>query len=249
MAGQEARDARDAGIATAEAHADRINPTWRDLAYAELVAYAQRTPVFTIEQLRGSLNGRLENPPSLRAWGGIAQRAVRAGVIVHHGWREAENPACHCGEVRVWRSTKFVAGLPFKLVDTAPSAEFGDTVNAGVSLAFVRDLEDRLAVAETALRHVYQNLLLIAPGALWRVQHQSVYAACRDGIARVAKVPSDVVQDVAEEAALQRRYERDVVPPPGEAWLPPERPKALELIVSTAQYGEIRRALVGGANA
>jgi hypothetical protein len=206
MPNTEAIAARDAGIATAVEHADRIDPTWRFRAYDALERYAKTHPTFTIEQLRASLNGSLEDPPSLRAWGGIAQRAARVGLIEHHGWQPAENPDCHCGEVRVWRSRLCPAPAtshrtPFRLVDTERSAEFGDMTNAGVSVAFVKDLERRLAITNTALRHVYQTLLLVPHGNAWRIRHQSVYAACRD---------PQVVQDVAEEAAAQRRVERGV---------------------------------------
>lgn len=100
---QTAVEARDAGIAVAVEHADRVHPSWRERAYDALVAYAATHPTFTIEQLRADVGATLEDPPSQRAWGGIAQRAQRAGLIEHHGWTQADNPACHCGEVRIWR--------------------------------------------------------------------------------------------------------------------------------------------------
>lgn len=113
MTTQEARDARDEGIAAAADHADRINPKWQDLAYAALCAYAEHHPTFTIEQLRRDLNGTLVDPPSLRAWGAVAQRAQRSGIVRHDSWTEADDPAVHCNTIRVWRST---------LVTTPPPA-------------------------------------------------------------------------------------------------------------------------------
>lgn len=104
MANTEARDARDNGIATASNHADRIDPTWRERAYNALVEHAKTHPTFTIEQLRAAAGPTLEDPPSLRAWGGVAQRAQKSGILEHHGWIPSENPACHTGEVRVWKS-------------------------------------------------------------------------------------------------------------------------------------------------
>lgn len=107
MANQAARNARDQGIATAIQHAERINPEWPELAYNALVEYAKTRETFTIEQLRVHLGATLAEPPSRRAWGPIAQKAQKAGILEHHGWQEADNPDCHCGEVRVWRSTTY----------------------------------------------------------------------------------------------------------------------------------------------
>lgn len=104
MANTEARAARDNGIATASNRADRIDPTWRERAYNALVEHAKTHPTFTIEQLRAAAGPTLEDPPSLRAWGGVAQRAQKSGILEHHGWIPSENPACHTGEVRVWAS-------------------------------------------------------------------------------------------------------------------------------------------------
>lgn len=125
MAGQEARDARDAGIATAAAHADAVSERWTDRAYLALVEHAQRHPVFTIEQLRAAVCGKLEEPPSRRAWGSVARRAAAAGIIAPHGYAAAEDPDVHCNLVTLWRSTKFTADVvpkrtPFRLVDTGP---------------------------------------------------------------------------------------------------------------------------------
>lgn len=120
MSSNEARDARDAGIQTATDHADRVCPEWKEQAYQAIVAYATTHPTFTIEQLRQSLNGQLADPPSLRAWGGIAQRARRAGIVEHFGWTEAEDPAVHCNVIRVWKSLTCPRPSPYmsiKLTD------------------------------------------------------------------------------------------------------------------------------------
>jgi hypothetical protein len=104
MTNTEARAARDAGIATAAAHADRIDPTWRQRAYDALVAYASRhRDGFTIEQVRQSLGAELELPPSLRAWGAIALRAQREGIIERAGFTEATDPKVHLNLVTLWR--------------------------------------------------------------------------------------------------------------------------------------------------
>lgn len=127
----EARDARDNGIATASNHADRIDPTWRERAYNALVEHAKTHPTFTIEKLRAALGPTLEDPPSLRAWGGVARRAQTAGIIEHHGWTEADNPDCHCGEVRVWRSR--IGPMTATEANTSREALFERAEAAGVA--------------------------------------------------------------------------------------------------------------------
>jgi hypothetical protein len=98
------RQAAQAGIDVAIEHADRVAPEWRHLAYDALVAYARRHDTFTIEQLREHLNGKLADPPSLRAWGGIARKAQHAGIIAHGGFVEATATNVHANVVTLWRS-------------------------------------------------------------------------------------------------------------------------------------------------
>jgi hypothetical protein len=98
------RQAAQAGIDVAIEHADRVAPEWRHLAYDALVEFAKTQPTFTIEQLREHLNGKLADPPSLRAWGGIARKAQHAGIIEHGGFVEATATNVHANVVTLWRS-------------------------------------------------------------------------------------------------------------------------------------------------
>lgn len=158
MSSNEARDARDAGIQTATDHADRVCPEWKEQAYQALVAYATTHPTFTIEQLRQSLNGQLADPPSLRAWGGIAQRARRANIIEHFGWTEAEDPAVHCNVIRVWKS--LIAqqrGRQFleELARGDRPSPWGDAVVRGSE---VRQLREKLAAVIAAAEPFAENV-------------------------------------------------------------------------------------------
>jgi hypothetical protein len=101
-----ARAERDAAIQRAQEHADRVEPSWSDSAYALLQDYARRTPSFTAEAFRlyverGNL---LPVPPDKRAWGGTFQRASRARLIKREGFVQATDPRVHCNIVALWRS-------------------------------------------------------------------------------------------------------------------------------------------------
>lgn len=110
MSSNEARVARDHGIQTAGEHADRISPDWQERAYLALVDFARRTPSFTVEQLRAAVADTLEEPPSLRAWGGIVRRAAHARIVEKMGYVEAEAENVHCNLVTVWRSCIYSIG-------------------------------------------------------------------------------------------------------------------------------------------
>lgn len=103
-----ARAARDDGIRRAAQHAEDVTPKWGDRAYAVLIDYLTKPPAFTdcftSEQVRehGALL-KLPDPPHLRAWGGVFQRAARAGVIVKTGTTTAKATNVHCSIIATWR--------------------------------------------------------------------------------------------------------------------------------------------------
>lgn len=146
MPSNEARTARDTGIKTATDHADRVCPEWKEQAYQALVDYATTHPTFTIEQLRQSLNGRLADPPSLRAWGGIAQRARRAGIVEHFGWTEAEDPAVHCNVIRVWKSRTCISAV-------LAITDLNDSLVRGSEVRMLREQVRMLMEAAQFARH------------------------------------------------------------------------------------------------
>ena len=90
------REARKTGAIAAQAcadAADRRSPGWTNLAYDAFVVYAKvrgTNSQFTTEDVR---NGVQSVPPAPdgRAWGAIALRAKRAGLIVPCGYRGVES--------------------------------------------------------------------------------------------------------------------------------------------------------------
>jgi hypothetical protein len=83
-----ARTRRERGIVSSILHADDDAPGWADRAYAYLIRYAAtQARAFTIEDFRlWALDHGLDEPPELRAFGGITQRAIRNGVIARVGF-------------------------------------------------------------------------------------------------------------------------------------------------------------------
>lgn len=95
------RRRRDAGIARTLA----ANDAWAARALDALRAFALTRNTFTIEAFRHDwLSRGGEAPASHKAWGGLAQAAVREGIIVATGeYRKAASPGTHAHPVAVWR--------------------------------------------------------------------------------------------------------------------------------------------------
>lgn len=100
-----ARKARDAGIDRAVAHAEAALRNWAETAYNFLVEFARQNPSFTTEDVRQEAGAAVPTPPDKRAWGGVMQRAARAGIVVAAGFVTAKSPKVHCQNIRLWRST------------------------------------------------------------------------------------------------------------------------------------------------
>jgi hypothetical protein len=87
--------AKKRGVMAAQACADaaeRRNPGWVDAAYTAFVAYAQikGSAPFTVEDVR--VNAASVPPaPDARAWGSVAMRLKREGIIVACGYRGVES--------------------------------------------------------------------------------------------------------------------------------------------------------------
>lgn len=97
------------GIATAIAHADRLSPDWSQRAYAMAREFLRtRTPLdrFQIEDVRDFATGRgLEEPPSLRAWGGITRRLKNESLLRAVGFAPVKNPRAHAAPTAVYEVT------------------------------------------------------------------------------------------------------------------------------------------------
>lgn len=93
------------GMTRAADHADRETPTWSDraIAYVREFAGMEDGRAFLIEQAReyAEYHG-LPLPPDGRAWGAVATRAARLGIIVRDGYGSARSsnnsPKC------MWRA-------------------------------------------------------------------------------------------------------------------------------------------------
>ena len=97
--------ARDAGMHTATAHADRIEANWTDRAYTLLREFARISDDFLTEDLRDwahRVKG-FSTPPDGRAWGGVINRAVKAGLIFRIGFKPKKSKNCHGQPISVWR--------------------------------------------------------------------------------------------------------------------------------------------------
>lgn len=97
---QFSRAARDKGIKKA---ADHAGADWNDKAYRLFQWWLQsQTRSFTIEQFRAHVETILEAPPHLRAFGAIAVRAVKAGLIKRVGFTQVTNVKAHRTPVTLW---------------------------------------------------------------------------------------------------------------------------------------------------
>lgn len=107
MKADEGQTLKERGIALALDHAgDR----WRDSALEKVREFcASPRPliyggIFAFEDIRGwALDQGLAAPPSSKAWGGIAQAAVNAGVLRFTGqYKAAKSPQTHGHPVKLY---------------------------------------------------------------------------------------------------------------------------------------------------
>lgn len=101
-----ARLQRDKGIQTAINHANSVNTGWSEKAFkmfCEWLAGWQPGYKFTIEQFRQIAQIRgLPDPPHARAFGSLAVRAKKAGLINSNGTVKVRNPKAHCANANQW---------------------------------------------------------------------------------------------------------------------------------------------------
>lgn len=94
------------GIAQAIRHANQVVERWADIAYLRFVEYLNQPGIteFKTEDARVYAEGKgVEIPPTKRAWGGIALRAARNGLIVRAGFVPCNNPKAHKAVISLWR--------------------------------------------------------------------------------------------------------------------------------------------------
>jgi len=103
----EAQRLKEEGIRRSLEHAERVEPTWAQQAAEHLSDWLCEggglDNYFMCEEVRRWAEARgLPKPPDPRAWGGVMQRARRAGVIVKCGYTESHTPAAHLRPTQVW---------------------------------------------------------------------------------------------------------------------------------------------------
>lgn len=96
--------ARDAAIAVAADHAEGVQPGWNGQAYILLATFARSAnrPFMAEEVRRYALECGLGAPPDPRAWGGVFQKASRAGLIVQAGFTTSRNRQAHMRPTAQW---------------------------------------------------------------------------------------------------------------------------------------------------
>lgn len=98
------RAARDKGIKQAADHADQVHDSWSERAYGHFITFVSlQKGSFRIEQYREWVKDILPSPPSDRAYGAIAVRAVKAGLIKRVGYESVCNVRAHRTPVSVWQ--------------------------------------------------------------------------------------------------------------------------------------------------
>lgn len=97
---------RDAAV---EQAVQAAGPDWCEQAYTVFCAHALEFASFSTCQVRAAATraGLATREP--RAWGAVAMRAARAGVVRHGGYVASSSPLGHLAPVSLWHSA-IVAG-------------------------------------------------------------------------------------------------------------------------------------------
>lgn len=99
-------DGRDKGIKAALDNANRVDPGWGDKVYNLLKDFIKvYSGPFQFEDFRMSISGLIAEPPNKRAYGAIAARAAREGLITRVGYAPVKNVDAHRAFATVWKRT------------------------------------------------------------------------------------------------------------------------------------------------
>lgn len=97
---------RDAGIALAKDHQDRVSDRWSERAYILLCdGFLDRYghDVFTTEDLRSfAAEVNFELPSEPRAWASVIVKAKKEGIIKFHSMGFSSNPQAHRRPINIW---------------------------------------------------------------------------------------------------------------------------------------------------
>ncbi len=67
---------------------DAREPSWSERAYAFLVEYSATHSAFLAEELIHASRGKVSEPPTTKAWGGVVLRASRSGFLRKVGYSD-----------------------------------------------------------------------------------------------------------------------------------------------------------------
>jgi hypothetical protein len=91
------------GHAMAELAGDNAGEDWKEDALAAFISHARAHKFFTTEEVRLT-NPDLPLPPDNRAWGAVARRAAKDGIVESVGWTRAKSRTVHGMVVTQWAS-------------------------------------------------------------------------------------------------------------------------------------------------
>jgi hypothetical protein len=94
---------RDAGMQLAVQRADRRHDRWQDIALDAWLEYARTHVTFTTEDVR-TASVHVPVPPDKRAWGAVARRAAKEGIVQKIGMVQARSPTVHAMYVAHYES-------------------------------------------------------------------------------------------------------------------------------------------------
>lgn len=102
-----AGEERDAGIEQAVSHANEVDPGWSDMAFQMLKDWLKGWPAgfkFLMEDFRVSASAHgLPDPPTARAFGSIAVKARKAGLIISNGQQPTRSASAHRCYANQWQ--------------------------------------------------------------------------------------------------------------------------------------------------
>jgi len=95
----------DTGMLLAASHADRESNDWSTSAQELFEMYAMQHPDgFMTEEVRvWAEKLGFHPPPDNRAWGFIAKKMAREGVVVAAGFAKQRSATCHGSPKTVWK--------------------------------------------------------------------------------------------------------------------------------------------------
>jgi hypothetical protein len=105
---EEGEKLRDAGIQQASDNAENNNPGWNQKAFNLFSTWIKERGTgrqFKVEDFRVhcELGELIERPPHDRAYGSLAIRAVKAGLIKKIGYATVINPKAHRTPCTLWQ--------------------------------------------------------------------------------------------------------------------------------------------------